>query len=75
MCTTSTTIALKLKKVVSKLLTKETKHVGRKSRGHANPSRKGTQGMLTHEHVSSQATLTRGDISTQDMLTFEHDRT
>ena len=41
-------MAVKLKKVASKILTKEAKHV-----------REGTQTMLTHEHVISEATLTR----------------
>ena len=40
--------------------------------GHTNCVKKGTQDMLTHEHVSSQATLVCEYISTQGMLTREH---
>ena len=71
MQTTSTTIAVKLKKVASKLLTEDEKHVGRWSRGHASLVRQGTQGMLAREHVTSQATFTREYVSTQGMLTPE----
>ena len=60
---------MKLEKVASKLLTKQARHAGRWSRGHASHVRQETQGMLVCEHMSSQATLTR--VSTQVMLTCE----
>ena len=63
MCTTLTTMAVKLKKMASKLLTEEVRYVGRCSRDHGSLVRQGTQGMLTREHVSPQATLTREYIS------------
>ena len=62
-------MTMKLKKVASKLLTKQARHASRWSRGHASNVRQGTQGMLVCEHMSSQATLTR--VSTQVMLTCE----
>ena len=45
MCTTSTAMAVKLKKVASKLPAKEAKEVGRWSPGQARRVRQGTQGM------------------------------
>ena len=55
--------------MASKLLTEETKHTGMWSRGHASRVKQGAQSMLTHEHVSSQATLILEYINTQVMLT------
>ena len=59
MCTTSTIMAVKMKKLASKVITEEAKHVGRISSGHARRLRQGTQGILASEYVSWQATLTR----------------
>ena len=60
-----------MKKVVSKILSEEAKHVGTSSRGHASRVRQETQGMFACEHKRSQATLTREYINTQYMLTCE----
>ena len=56
-CTTSATMAVKLKKVASKLLTKQANYVGRWSRDHTSHVIQGTQGMLEDEHVSLQDML------------------
>ena len=62
-------MAVKLKKVASKLLTEYTKSVGRGSRGQTSPVRQETQGMVAYEHVNLQATLTREYMSTQGIVT------
>ena len=64
-------MAVKVKKVPSKPLTKETKHVGTWLRGHASWQTEGTQGILAREHLRSQATITREHESTQDMSARE----
>ena len=72
MCPISTTMAMKLEKMASKLFAEEVKHIGRGLRGHTSCLRQGTQVILAREYVSSQATLTREYISTQDTLVHEH---
>ena len=67
---TSTAMAVKLKKLASKLFTKEARHVGR-LRCHPSNVRQRTQGMLEREHVSLQGTLTREYVSRQGMMTRE----
>ena len=69
MCTISTTMAVKLKKVALKLLTEYTKSVGTGSRGHTSLARQETLGMVAYEHVNLQATLTREYMSTQGIVT------
>ena len=64
-------MAVKLKKVVSELLTEEAKHVGRWSRDHTSRVRQVIQGILTREHLRSQDTLISEYISMQNMLTRE----
>ena len=71
MCTASIKMAVKLKKLVSKLLTEEARHVGWWSRNNARHVRQWTHGMFAREHVSSQRTLIREYISTEEMLTRE----
>ena len=66
-----TKLAVKLKKVASKVLTEVARHVGRWPRGQTSYVRKGTQGMLARNHVSLQGTFTSEYISTQAMLTRE----
>ena len=65
MCTTSTTMAVKLKKAASKLHTKQVKHVGRRTQI-------STQSTLACEHVSTQDTLARDHVSTHGTLAREH---
>ena len=65
-------MAVKLKKVALKLLTKQASYVERWSRGHASHVRQGTQSMLKCEYVSLQDRLAREHISTQDTLTRHH---
>ena len=66
-------MAVKLKKMISNLLTEETKHVGRWSRGYISHVRQGSiRGMLsTWAHQLAQVTLTHEYISTQSMLSRE----
>ena len=45
-------MSVKMRKVASKLLTEEAKHVGRWSRGQTRRLRQGTQGMLARELAS-----------------------
>ena len=70
MCATSTAMAVKLKKLASKLFTKEARHVGRLL-CHPSNVRQRTQGMLEREHVSLQGTLAREYVSRQGMMTRE----
>ena len=63
MCTSSTRMAVKLKK--------QARHVGRWPRGHANLGRQGTRSILESQHVSSQGILTCQYLSTQDMMRRE----
>ena len=68
-------MAVKLKKVASKLLTEEVKDVGRWSRGHASRVKQDTQRMLTWwhvRHVSSHGTLEREHESMQSTFVCEH---
>ena len=58
-----------MKKVASKLLTKQAKLVDRRSRGHASHVRQGTQGMLERKHESLQGTLTSEYVGTKGKLT------
>ena len=73
-CTTLATMALKLEKVASKLLTKQARHIGRWSHGHTRSVRQETQGIMKREHVSLQGKLARKHVSTQDTLAREHIR-
>ena len=58
-----------MKKVASKLLTKQAKLVDRRSRGHASHVRQGTQGMLEGKRESSRGTLTSEYVGTKGKLT------
>ena len=62
------------KKMASKLLTEETRHVGRWSPGNTSHVKQWTQGKLAYDHVSSYGTLTREHVSTQGMLAREYAR-
>ena len=58
MCTTSTTMTMKLRKVASKLLTEKAKHVDRWSRDHTTCVRE-SKATMTHKYISMQVMFTR----------------